>query len=249
MGYITVGRENSEDIALYYEDHGAGKPVVLIHGYPLNGRSWEKQEAVLLASGHRVITYDRRGFGQSSKPSVGYDYDTFTSDLNALMETLDLNDTALIGFSMGTGEVARYIGRYGTDRVSKAGFLGPIPPYLLKQEDNPEGVPQSVFDGIKEAIRKDRYAQMSDFFDMFYNTDKLKPERVSDQVIHANIEVAVQSSATAYLACVDSWLEDFRRDVPKVTVPSLVLQGDDDQVLPNPATGARLKDQLPNLTN
>ena len=249
MGYITVGRENTEDIALYYEDHGAGKPVVLIHGYPLNGRSWEKQEAVLLASGYRVITYDRRGFGQSSKPSVGYDYDTFAGDLNALMETLDLNDVALVGFSMGTGEVARYISRYGTDRVSKAGFLGPIPPYLLKQPDNPEGVDQSVFDGIKDAIRKDRYAQMTDFFNMFYNADKLKPERVSEQVIHANFEVAVQSSATAYLACVDTWLTDFRRDVPKITVPSLVLQGDADNVLPNPATGARLKDQLPNLAN
>src|SRR5437868_6436370 len=148
MPYVNVGAENSGRIDLYYEDHGAGSPVVLIHGYPLNGHSWEMQVPVLLDAGHRVITYDRRGFGDSSQPTVGYDYDTFAADLNALMEKLDLRGDTLVGFSMGTGEVTRYLGRYGSARVSKAVLLGPIPPFLLQTSDNPQGVPQSVFDGL-----------------------------------------------------------------------------------------------------
>ncbi|MGW0515632.1 alpha/beta fold hydrolase, partial [Streptomyces olivaceoviridis] len=156
MSFVTVGRENSGSIELYYEDHGSGRPVVLIHGYPLNGHSWEKQERVLLEAGYRVVTYDRRGFGRSSQPTVGYDYDTFAADLRVLLEHLDLRDVALVGFSMGTGEVTRYLGRYGSERVAKAALLGAIPPFLLKTDDNPEGVDGSVFEGIKEAVLKDR---------------------------------------------------------------------------------------------
>src|SRR5580693_7648353 len=152
MPYVTVGKENSGDIELYYEDHGSGQPVVLIHGYPLSGASWEKQLPVLLDAGYRAITYDRRGFGKSSQPTIGYDYDTFAGDLNTLMQELDLHDTTLVGFSMGTGEVTRYLGAFGSDRVRKAALLGPIPPFLLLTDDNPEGVDKKVFDGIMAAI-------------------------------------------------------------------------------------------------
>ena len=173
MAYIKVGTENSTDIELYYEDHGSGQPVVLIHGYPLDGSSWEKQTTALLAAGYRVITYDRRGFGQSSKPTDGYDYDTFAADLNTLLTTLDLNDAVLVGFSMGTGEVGRYLGTYGSARVAKAVFLGSLEPYVLQAEDNPDGVPQSVFDGLMEAVTADRYAFFTEFFKNFYNSDDL----------------------------------------------------------------------------
>jgi non-heme chloroperoxidase len=173
MSKVTVGQENGADIEIYYEDHGSGQPVVLIHGYPLNGRSWEKQERVLLEAGFRVITYDRRGFGQSSQPTVGYDYDTFAADLNALLEHLDVSDIVLVGFSMGTGEVTRYLGTYGSARVERAALLGAIPPFLLKTDDNPEGVDAEVFDGIKAAVIADRPGYFKDFLDNFYNVDQL----------------------------------------------------------------------------
>src|SRR5437868_11712072 len=158
MSTITVGKENSTSIDLYYEDHGSGTPVVLIHGWPLSGASWEKQVAALLATGRRVITYDRRGFGQSSKPATGYDYDTFAEDLHKLVTALDLRDFALVGFSMGGGEVARYIGKYGSTGVSKAVIIGGVPPFLLKTADNPDGVDGAVFEGIEKAVAADRYA-------------------------------------------------------------------------------------------
>src|SRR6266481_6153800 len=169
MPYVTVGKENSGNIDLYYEDHGSGKPVVLIHGYPLNGASWEKQTAVLLAAGHRVITYDRRGFGKSSQPTTGYDYDTFVDDLHKLIAHLELREFALVGFSMGGGEVARYLGKYGSKGVSKAVIISGVPPYLIKTADNPEGVDGSVFAGIKKAVAADRYAFFNGFFQNFYN--------------------------------------------------------------------------------
>jgi pimeloyl-ACP methyl ester carboxylesterase len=158
MPYITVGKENSGNIDLYYEDHGSGQPVVLIHGYPLSGASWEKQNTALLAAGHRVITYDRRGFGKSSQPTTGYNYDTFAEDLHQVVTQLELRDVALAGFSMGGGEVARYLGKYGSKGVSKAVFISAVPPFLLKTPDNPEGVEGSVFEGIQKAIVADRYA-------------------------------------------------------------------------------------------
>jgi non-heme chloroperoxidase len=239
MPYVTVGKENSGNIDLYYEDHGSGKPVVLIHGYPLNGASWEKQTAVLLAAGHRVITYDRRGFGKSSQPTTGYNYDTFAEDLHKIVTQLQLHDFALAGFSMGGGEVARYIGKYGSKGVSKAVFISAVPPYLLKAADNPEGVDGSVFEGIEKAVAADRYAFFTEFFKNFYNTDVLLGKRVSEQTVQASWNVAAGASPTASLACVATWHEDFRKDLARVDVPTLVIHGDADRILPISASGQR----------
>ncbi len=240
MPYVTVSKENSGSIDIYYEDHGSGQPVVLIHGYPLDGHSWEKQLPVLLDAGKRVITYDRRGFGHSSQPVVGYDYDTFAADLKALIDQLDLRGMVLAGFSMGTGEVTRYLGTYGSDRVEKAALFGPIPPFLLQTPDNPKGLPQSVFDGFEQMIKADRYAWFKFFFDNFYNVDELRGTRISDDAWNASFQVAAASSAYATLACVPTWLTDFRPDLPKIDVPLLVVQGTEDRILPIDATGRRL---------
>jgi non-heme chloroperoxidase len=248
MAKITVGQENSDDIEIYYEDHGSGQPVVLIHGYPLNGHSGEKQERVLLEAGYRAITYDRRGFGQSSQPTIGYDYDTFTADLHVLVEHLDLRDMVLAGFSMGTGEVTRYLGSYGSGRVAKAVLMGAIPPFLLKTPDNPDGIDESVFDGIKAAVIADRPAYMKDFLDNFYNVDVLRPARISDQAWQASFNVAVAASAYAAYACVDTWATDFRDDLPKIDVPVLLVHGDSDRILPYPNTAARLPGLIKDLT-
>jgi non-heme chloroperoxidase len=239
MPYVTVGKENSGKIDLYYEDHGSGKPVVLIHGYPLSGASWEKQIAVLLAAGHRVITYDRRGFGKSSQPTSGYNYDTFAEDLHKLVTKLKLQNFALVGFSMGGGEVARYLGKYGSKGVSNAVFISAVPPFLLKAPDNPEGVDGGVFDGIQKAIVADRYAFFTEFFKNFYNTDLLLGKRVSDQAVQASWNVAAGASATASLACVPTWHEDFRKDLTCVDVPTLVIHGDADRIVPIGASGLR----------
>ena len=239
MPYVTVGKENSGDINLYYEDHGLGKPVVLIHGYPLSGVSWERQVEALLVAGHRVITYDRRGFGKSSQPASGYNYDIFAEDLFRLVTQLNLQDFALVGFSMGGGEVARYLGTYGSKGVSRAVFISSVPPFLLKTPDNPEGVDGIIFDGIKEAVAKDRYAFFTEFFKNFYNADLLLGKRVSEQAIQACWNVAASSSATASLACVATWHEDFRQDLTHVDVPTLVVHGDADRILPISASGLR----------
>jgi non-heme chloroperoxidase len=239
MPYVTVGKENSGNIDLYYEDHGSGKPVVLIHGYPLSGASWEKQTAALLAAGRRVITYDRRGFGKSSQPATGYNYDTFAEDLHKLVNQLELRDFALVGFSMGSGEVARYMGKYGSSGLSKAVFISGVPPYLLKTPDNPEGVDGSVFEGIENAIVADRYAFFSEFFKNFYNTDLLLGKRVSEQTIQASWNVAAGASAAASLACVPAWHEDFRQDLTHVDVPTLVIHGDADRIVPISTSGLR----------
>jgi non-heme chloroperoxidase len=247
MPFITVGRENSADIQIYYEDHGSGPPAVLIHGYPLNGHSWEKQERVLLEAGRRVITYDRRGFGQSSQPVTGYDYDTFAADLHALLAYLDLTGVALVGFSMGTGEVTRYLGSYGSTRVSQAVLMGAIPPFLLKTADNPEGVDQAVFDGIKQAVIADRPAYFKDFLDNFYNVDVLGGTRISEQAWQNSFNVAVTASAYAAYACVDTWLTDFRADLPRIDVPTLLIHGDADRILPYDATAKRLPGLIKDL--
>ena len=240
MPTVTVGQENSSDIEIYYEDHGAGQPVVLIHGYPLSGRAWDKQVPVLLEAGYRVITYDRRGFGKSSQPTTGYDYDTFAADLNTLLEYLDLRDAVLVGHSMGTGEVTRYLGRYGSARVAKGVLVAPIPPYLLQAGDNPEGVPQGLFDGFIQAAKADTPAWMKGFLDNFYNVDTLRGTLISDQAWQASWNLAVTASATAAVACISTWTTDFRDDLPKIDVPVLVVQGDADQVLPLGKTGQRL---------
>jgi non-heme chloroperoxidase len=240
MPLVTVGTENDHDIKIHYEDHGSGQPIVLIHGYPLNANSWERQERVLLHEGFRVIAYDRRGFGRSSQPTVGYDYDTFATDLNALLDHLSLDDIILVGFSMGTGEVTRYLGTYGSGRVRKAALFGAIPPFLLKSDDNPEGVDKQVFEGIKQAIVKDRYAYFKDFLDNFYNVDKLAPERISEQAWQASFNVAAGASPHATYACVDAWLTDFRDDLKKIDIPTLVVHGTEDRILPYEATAKRL---------
>jgi non-heme chloroperoxidase len=240
MPYVTVGTENSAPIEIHYEDHGSGRPIVLIHGYPLDGTSWERQERDLLASGYRVITYDRRGFGRSSQPTLGYDYDTFAGDLNELMDHLDLSDAVLVGFSMGSGEVIRYLATYGSARVRKAVLLGAIPPFLLKTDDNPEGVEDKVFADIEAAIVDDRYAYFENFLNNFYNVDVLGGTRISDRAWQASFNVAAASSPHATYACVDTWLTDFRADLPKIDLPVLVLHGTADRILPFESTAARL---------
>ncbi len=239
MPYINVGQENSGSIDLYYEDHGTGESVVLIHGWPLSGSSWEKQVGVLLAAGHRVITYDRRGFGKSSQPTTGYDYDTFAADLHKVVTKLDLREFSLVGFSMGGGEVARYLGTYGTKRVAKAVFISSVQPFLLKTADNPEGVDSSVFDGIQKAIVADRPAFLSAFLKDFYNVDVLGGTRISDQAVQNSWNIAVAASAKGTLDCVPAWGTDFRQDLTKINVPTLVIHGDADRILPISATGIR----------
>ena len=245
MAFVTVGQENSTNIDLYYEDHGTGQPVLLIHGYPLDGRSWEKQTAALLDAGDRVIAYDRRGFGLSSKPTVGYDYDTFAADLNTVIETLDLNDVALVGFSMGTGEVGRYLGTYGSKRIAKAAFLASLEPFLLHTDDNPTGVPSDVFEGIEKTATEDRYAWFKDFYANFYNLDENLGSRISQAVVDASWNVAIGSAPIAAAGVVQSWLTDFRADIEKVDVPSLILHGTADRILPIDATAREFTKRLP----
>ena len=246
MGYLTVGTENSTDVELYYEDHGTGQPVVLIHGYPLDGSSWEKQTTALLAAGYRVITYDRRGFGKSSQPTAGYDYDTFAGDLNTVLNTLDLTEVVLVGFSMGTGEVGRYLGTYGSARIAKAAFLGSLQPYLLQTDDNPAGVPQSVFDGILEAVTADRYAFFKGFYKNFYNSETfLGTPRLSQEIVDVSFAVASGASATASVAAPPTWLTDFRADISKIDVPALIVHGTADNILPIDSTGRAFAKALP----
>ena len=248
MGHLTVGTENSTPIELYYEDQGAGQPVVLIHGYPLDGHSWERQTRELLAAGYRVITYDRRGFGQSSKVATGYDYDTFADDLNALLETLDLRDVVLVGFFMGTGELARYVARHGHERVAKLAFLAALQPYLIAREDNPDGVPQEVFEGIEAAATTDRYAWFTQFFADFYNLSDTLGTRISQEAVTNSWNVATSSAPVAAHAVVSSWIEDFRADVEAVRAsgkPALILHGTADNILPIDATARRFAQALP----
>ena len=244
MPSIKVGTENSGEIELHYNDHGAGTPIVLIHGYPLDGNSWERQEGVLLARGYRCITYDRRGFGRSSQPSTGYDYDTFAADLKALLDHLALDqDLVLVGFSMGTGEVTRYLGKYGSAGISKAVLIASIPPYLLQADDNPMGVPGSVFEGFKQAVIADRYAFLDSFLTNLYNADVLQPERISAPALLASHRVAFSSSPYSTYACIDTWLTDFRGDLARIDIPVLAVQGTADRILPFEKTTARLRDE------
>jgi non-heme chloroperoxidase len=239
MGFIKVGQENSTPIEIYYEDHGSGSPVVLIHGWPLNGDAWEKQTAALLTAGHRVITYDRRGFGRSSKPAVGYNYDTFAADLDLMLRTLDLTGVSLVGHSMGTGEITRYVGKYGTNRVRKAVLIGTLGPYLVKAPDNPEGVDARVFEGIRAGISADRPVAMMEFLKNFYSADGADGKLVSERVMQANWTVAMGASPIGTLACVDAWIEDFRNDIARNHVPTMIIHGDDDRILPADATSRR----------
>jgi non-heme chloroperoxidase len=246
MPFVTVGRENSAAVRIYYEDHGSGPPVVLVHGYALNGHSWEKQEAALLAAGHRVITYDRRGFGASSRPSSGYDFDTLASDLHLLLSRLNLRGVVLAGFAMGAGEVARYLAAHGSERVRAAVLVAPLLPFLLKTDDSPEGIDRSVFDDIVARIAADRPAAMKDFMDRAYNVDLLGGSRVSDQAWQNSFYIALSASAQAALACVTACQEDFRGDLATISIPVLIIHGDQDRILPYEATSRRLPALLQN---
>jgi non-heme chloroperoxidase len=239
MPFVTVGQENSAPVELYYEDHGSGRPVVLIHGFPLSGRAWERQERALLAAGHRVITYDRRGFGKSSQPSAGYDSDTFAADLDKLLTALDLREADLAGHSMGGGEIARYLGRYGTSQVRRAVIISGVPPYLLQTPETPHGVPQEVFDQIEAALTADRFAYFTEWNKNFFNLDQTLGSRISPEAVQDAWGAAVSASPAGTIACVPAWHTDFRADLPKIDIPVLVLHGTEDRILPIEACGPR----------
>ena len=239
MPYVTVGQENSAPIELYYEDHGSGSPVVLIHGFPLSGRAWERQERALIAAGYRVITYDRRGFGKSSQPSTGYDYDTFAADLDKLLTALDLHEADLAGHSMGGGEIARYLGKYGSARIRRAAIISGVPPYLLQTPQTPQAVPQEVFDQIAAAVTADRAAYFTEWNKNFFNLDQTLGSRISAEEVQDAWNTAVGASPAGTIACVPAWHTDFRADLPKIDIPVLVLHGTEDRVLPIEACGPR----------
>src|SRR5258706_3051299 len=247
MSSIKVGQETSQPIEIYYEDHGSGSPVVLIHGWPLNGDAWEKQTGALLAAGHRVITYDRRGFGRSSKPGVGYNYDTFAADLNALLRALDLTGVSLVGHSMGTGEITRYIGKYGTTRLRKAVLIGTLGPYLVKAPDNPEGVDPKVFNDTRAGLNADRPVALMEFLKNFYSVGGADGKRVSERVIEANWVVGIGASPIGTVACIDAWIEDFRKDIARNDLPTMIIHGDDDRILPPDSTSRRQAKMIKNV--
>ncbi|WP_433281550.1 alpha/beta fold hydrolase [Pseudonocardia xinjiangensis] len=240
MGYITVGTENTTDIEIYYEDHGSGQPVVLVHGYPLDGHSWELQARALLEAGYRVITYDRRGFGRSSKVGSGYDYDTFAADLDTVLVALDLHDVVLVGFSMGTGELARYVRNHGHERIGKLAFLASIEPFLLQTDNNPGGLPRGNYEAAIAAARADRFAFFTQFYKDFYNLDETLGTLVSEDVVRANWNTATTSAPVAAWAVIPAWIEDFRPDVEAVRAsgkPALIVHGTKDNLLPIDVTG------------
>jgi non-heme chloroperoxidase len=245
MPYFTIGQENADDIYLHYEDHGEGKPIVLIHGFPLSGAAWEKELPVLLGAGYRVILYDRRGFGKSSQPSFGYDYDTFASDLDKLLTQLDIRDATLVGHSMGTGEVVRYLSKFGSDRISRAVAICPIPPFLLKTEDNKDGVDKSTFDNFQKLIRLDRPSFLTIFFQSFFNYDVTKGNLVSREAFRLSWNIGTGASPIATHDCVSTWLTDFRADLPKIDVPLLIIHGTADRILPYNLTAAKLQKAVP----
>jgi len=249
MPYVSVGNENGADIELYYEDHGSGQPVVLIHGYPLDGTSWEKQTAVLLDAGKRVITYDRRGFGRSSKPTIGHDYDTYAADLSALVSALDLQDAVLVGFSMGTGEVVRYISRYGSHRLAKAVFIGALQPFMLKTDDNPSGaMSQADVDGFLDTIKADRYAFFTGFLQNFYKTDENLGTRISEEALRNSWQLAANMAPYTSVWAVATWFTDWRADIDKIDVPALIMHGTGDVNVPIDATSRLLAKMLPSAT-
>lgn len=246
MAKVNVGEENAQPIELYYEDHGAGKPIILIHGWPLSGRSWEKQVPALIEAGYRVITYDRRGFGQSSQPWEGYDYDTFASDLHKLILQLDLRDVTLVGFSMGGGEVARYVGTYGTERVSKAVFAGAVPPYLYITEDNPQGgLDDATIAEFQNGVKGDRLAFLDGFTTNFFTAGD-RTDLVSEPFRIYNRDIAALASPKGTLDCIAAFgLTDFRQDLEKFNIPTLVIHGDSDAIVPLEVSGQRTHESIP----
>ena len=245
MSTITVGTENSAAIDIYYEDQGSGPVVVLLSGWPFDGRSWEPQLHQLLSAGYRVISLDRRGFGRSSRPSVGYDFDTLAADLDTVLGTLDLRDVTLVGFSLGTGEVARYIGRYGTDRLKAAVFIESLAPSFVKSAENPNGVDEAGVAGVQQAILDDRYAWLTGLIADFLNLDSYLGKRVSEETVRALWVAGAEASPYATWACVRTWLDDYTSDIERIDVPTLVLHGTADRILSVDGQGRRLHAALP----
>lgn len=245
MGSVTVGHENSARIDLYYEDLGSGPAVVLLGGWPLDGRSWEPQVHPLLEAGHRVITVDRRGFGRSSRPSGGYDFDTLAEDLHKLLAELDLHEATLVGFSLGTGELARYVGRFGTDRLKSCVFIESLAPSFLKSEENPNGVDRAVVEEVQQAILNDRYAWLTGQVGDFLNLDDHLGSRVSEETVRAIWNAGAEASPRATWGCVPGWLEDFSQDIERIDIPTLILHGTADRVLSIDGQGRRLHAALP----
>jgi len=242
---ITVGEENSTPIELYYEDHGSGPPVVLVSGWPLDSRSWEPQVLPLLQAGHRVIVYDRRGFGRSSRPTEGYDFDTLAGDLDKLLTALDLDDATVVGFSLGTGELARYVGTFGTARLAACVFIESLAPSFVKSAENPKGVDQEGVDGVRQAIVDDRAAWLNGLLGDFLNLDDYLGERVSKDTVHTIWNAGSEASPIATWACVLTWLEDFEEDIKRIDVPTLILHGTADRILSIEGQGRRLHAALP----
>jgi non-heme chloroperoxidase len=245
MGRVTVGEDNGTPVELYYEDYGSGQPVILVHGWPLSGRSWEQQVPALVDAGYRVITYDRRGFGVSSRPWGGYDYDTFATDLHRLIEHLELTDVTLIGFSMGGGEVARYVGRYGTERVAKAVFAAAVPPYLYKSADNPDGgIDDAALTGFHDGIRGDRIAFVDQFVTAFFSV-RGRTDLVSEPLRRYNAAIAAAASPKGTLDCTTAFAQtDFRGDLQGFTIPTLVIHGDSDTIVPFEVSGRRTAEAI-----
>lgn len=246
MPHLTVATDQGADVELYYEDHGAGRPVVLIHGWPLDGNSWEYQKPALIEAGYRVITYDRRGFGDSSRPWNGYEYDTFAADLKALLDHLDVNDATLVGFSMGGGEVARYVATNGTERVRQAVFASAVPPYLYKTDDNPDGgLDDATIESFQTGVKVDRADFLKTFVEGFFATGK-KGDLVSDSVKHQAWGSAIVASPKGTLDCIAAFGKtDFREDLAKFNgVPTLVIHGDSDGTVPFEVSGKRTAESI-----
>jgi non-heme chloroperoxidase len=245
MGTVTVGQENSAPIDLYFEDLGSGDPVVLLSGWPLDSRSWEPQVHPLLQAGHRVIAYDRRGFGRSSRPSTGYDFDTLAGDLDALLRELDLEDVTLVGFSLGTGELARYIGTHGTQRLKACVFIESLAPSFVKSDANPAGVDEAGVAAVQQAILDDRFAWLTGLLGDFLNLDEYLGKRVSEETVRNAWNAGAEASPIATWACVPGWLDDFAEDIKRIDVPTLILHGTADRVLAIDGHGRRLHAALP----
>jgi non-heme chloroperoxidase len=245
MGTVTVGQENSTPIDLYFEDLGSGDPVVLLSGWPLDSRSWEPQVHPLLQAGHRVIAYDRRGFGRSSRPSTGYDFDTLAGDLDALLRELDLEDVTLVGFSLGTGELARYIGTHGTQRLKACVFIESLAPSFVKSDANPAGVDEAGVAAVQQAILDDRFAWLTGLLGDFLNLDEYLGKRVSEETVRNAWNAGAEASPIATWACVPGWLDDFAEDIKRIDVPTLILHGTADRVLAIDGHGRRLHAALP----
>jgi pimeloyl-ACP methyl ester carboxylesterase len=245
MSTVRVGQENSAPIELSYEDHGGGPTVVLLHGWPVDSRSWEPQLHPLLQAGYRVVTYDRRGFGRSSRPTTGYDFDTLAADLDTVLTTLDLRDVTLVGFSLGTGELTRYIGTYGTERVRSCVIIESLAPTFAKSADNPTGVDDAGVSAVQQAIVDDRFAWLTGLLGDFLNLDDYLGKRVSDDTVRALWNAGAEASPEATWACPEGWLEDFSQDIRRLDVPTLVLHGTADRILPIDGQGRRLHAALP----